>query len=282
MTYNKHTCPIDHPGLRRDFIGSSDAVAIMGVSPWDTPFSLWETKLGLRQGKDLTTAMIRGIENEDIARKYVEELYDIKLPAARVFSEKHSFLMANFDGLSSRKKVGIEIKCPGKDDHSLAEKGLVPDKYYPQLQHLMMVGELSEIHYVSYKDNEVFIVLVKANEEYQKELFQKEKQFYENIVNFTEPEKTDRDYVKRNDIAWRNLAQRYVYLKGVFDQYDQELTEVRQALIYEAKGNSSEGSGIKIIKSNRKGNVDYAKIPELKEIDLEQYRKPSIETWRII
>ena len=37
------------PETRRNFIGGSDAPAIMGVSPWDTPYTCWEKKVGLRQ-----------------------------------------------------------------------------------------------------------------------------------------------------------------------------------------------------------------------------------------
>jgi len=280
MTYDKYTCPVDHPGLRRDFIGSSDAAAIMGVSPWDTPFSLWEKTLGLRPSKELNCAMAYGIENESKVRKILEEEMGIKLPSARVFSDQFPFLMANFDGLCG--DYAIEIKSPGKEDHDLALQGKIPEKYFPQLQHLMLVAGLKEITYVSSKNNEIVKVNVKQDKKYQKELLQKEKEFHDMRVNFIEPQKTDRDYVKRSDISWRNLAHRYKTLKEWHEQVDSELAEVKQELIYLSQGNSSEGAGIKLIKSNRKGNIDYTKIPELEEIDLEKYRKPSIETWRII
>ena len=33
---------------RKNHIGASDAPVVMGVSPWDTPYKLWENKLGRR------------------------------------------------------------------------------------------------------------------------------------------------------------------------------------------------------------------------------------------
>jgi putative phage-type endonuclease len=238
--------------------------------------------LGLRPGKEINSAMARGIENEAKARELIEEILGMKLPPARVFSEKHPFMMANFDGLSKDGKTAIEIKCPGKEDHELARIGKVPEKYYPQLQHLMIAIELPEIIYSSYKDNIIYPVPVLANKEYQKELLENERIFYEMLLNFKEPEKTERDYVARNDIAWNHKAKRYLQLKACFDDVENQLSEARQDLIFESNGNSSVGAGLKLIKSNRRGNIDYSKIEELKSIDLEKYRKPSLETWRIV
>ena len=47
------------------------------------------------------------------------------------------------------------------------------------------------------------------------------------------------------------------------------------------KGVNTLGCGIKVEKNSRKGNVDYTLIQELKNLDLDQYRKPSFDVWRI-
>lgn len=36
------------------------------------------------------------------------------------------------------------------------------------------------------------------------------------------------------------------------------------------------------IKEMRQGNVEYSSIPLLKEVNLELFRKPSVETWKLI
>jgi predicted phage-related endonuclease len=38
------------PDNRGDFLGGSDAPAVLGLSPWDTPVSLWQKKLDARDG----------------------------------------------------------------------------------------------------------------------------------------------------------------------------------------------------------------------------------------
>src|SRR6185295_476253 len=150
MTYDKHTCEVGHPALRREFIGSSDASAIMGVSPWDTPLTLWETKVGLRPAKDLSFAMARGIELEQEARNYISEKTGIEFHPTRIFSQEYPWMMANLDGISVCEQYSVEIKCPGAADHACAIAGVVPEKYLPQLIHQMIVTGHKIMYYLSY------------------------------------------------------------------------------------------------------------------------------------
>ena len=41
------------------------------------------------------------------------------------------------------------------------------------------------------------------------------------------------------------------------------------------------GCGVEVLKSFRRGNVDYAVIPHLSGVDLEQFRKPQVAVTRI-
>lgn len=42
-----------------------------------------------------------------------------------------------------------------------------------------------------------------------------------------------------------------------------------------------EGNGVKVALIERKGSVDYNKVPELKGVDLEAYRKESTSYWSV-
>jgi hypothetical protein len=57
--------------------------------------------------------------------------------------------------------------------------------------------------------------------------------------------------------------------------------ELRKELIFLSGESNSKGAGISLCQVVRKGSVDYSKIPELKEVDLDKYRKDSISSWRI-
>ncbi len=285
MTYDKYTCEVGHPALRREFIGSSDAAAIMGVSPWDTPLSLWETKLGLRPPKDLSFAMERGIQLEQEAREYISLKTGISFKPIRMFKDpifSCHFMMANLDGLSECGKYSVEIKCPGIADHSKAISGIVPEKYMPQLQHQMIVTGHKMMYYLSYMPDDPVILKVEADEEYQKTLIEKEKEFFKCLEDFREPEKTEKDYTKRNDVAWREAAHRYCALKQMSEEINGQVEDARRSLLSLTNGRSTEGCGVKVIKSSRKGSVQYSKIPNLQDVDLDNYRSEPVEQWKIL
>ena len=59
---------------RRKGIGGSDVAAILGISPWATPVSVWLDKTGRAAPKPETEAMRIGTELEDfVARRYMQE-----------------------------------------------------------------------------------------------------------------------------------------------------------------------------------------------------------------
>ncbi len=282
MTYDKYTCKVGHPGLRRDFIGSSDASAIMGVSPWDTPLSLWETKLGLRPAKDLSYAMSRGIQLEQEARNKMQEITGMEFQPKRIFHEENLFMMANLDGISELGQYSVEIKCPGAADHASAIAGIVPEKYYPQLQHQMIVSGHKIMYYMSYTPNDPIVLTVNANPDYQEKLIEMEQEFFRCLRSFIEPGKTEKDYIKRHGVSWRDAAQKYIHLKQMQNQIDEQVKDARNMLLLLSEGNSSAGYGVKVIKSSRKGNVQYQKIPDLKNVDLDYYRSEPTEHWKIL
>ena len=55
----------------------------------------------------------------------------------------------------------------------------------------------------------------------------------------------------------------------------------RKQLIEMAGESCAEGACVKVTKYIRRGNVDYGAIPALKDMDLNEYRKPSTIAWRI-
>jgi predicted phage-related endonuclease len=63
--------------------------------------------------------------------------------------EDYPYIRASFDGYSPQ--VGLEIKCPGKTQHTKNLKTKkVPDIYYAQIQQQLLVGGMERIDFVSY------------------------------------------------------------------------------------------------------------------------------------
>src|SRR5690606_6618123 len=151
--------------MRKKFVGASDAPIIMGVSPWMTPYKLGTQKLSLDPEVKKTTRMQRGLALEDAARQWSYKQTGILVLPEVVFSDEHDFMMASLDGLDSTKECALEIKCPDPegDDHALALMGMVPEKYYPQLQHQMIVLKLEKMFYLSFDGKEGALIEVQRD-----------------------------------------------------------------------------------------------------------------------
>lgn len=266
--------------LRATSIGASDAPIIMGVSPWKTPFQLYEEKV-FRKTSETTDAMRKGLILEVEARKRLEILFSIEFNPVVCFHSEFPFLIASLDGLSKDLKTIVEIKCPGKDDHHMAANGKIPDHYYPQLQHQMMVTGHDINFYYSFDGEDGFIVPCKRNNEYINELMRKEIEFYEFLKSKTPPPLSDRDCIKREDDEWKRLVKQYQNARYALNQAEKDERDARDALIALANEKNTEGCGIKLLKITRKGNIDYSLIPELMGIDIEIYRKKDSVCWRI-
>lgn len=263
--------------LRNNKIGASDAPVILGMSPWITPFQLWQKKMGLLETPD-NESMKRGRELEPIARqKFIEEIGFNVFPVVALH-DTIDYMMASFDGLSESGDILLEIKCPGFEDHEKAMNDVIPEKYIPQLQHQMEVAGVKSMFYFSYKNDKSYkIIQIDKDDNLVNEILQKEKKFWDCMQNLESPELIDRDYIQRNDEEWNQLAKEWIELSNL----EEKKERVRKRLL-EISGNSnSMGAGIKLSKFMRKGNVDYKAIPNLKDVDLEKYRKETIETYRI-
>jgi putative phage-type endonuclease len=250
----------------------------MGVSKWKTPFKLYHEKSSDDPPKPPTDRMLRGIELEPLARDLfnIKTGFDMK-PTVLV----NDWIMASLDGRDEYTGAILEIKCPGEEDHAIALAGKVPDHYYPQLQHQIYVSRVYIGYYFSFDGADGVIVKVERDEDYIAKMLVEEKKFYDCMINKTPPEPTERDYVTRNDVLWEAYACQWKALQDDMKVLEYKEKELREQLIFLSGDQNTRGAGISLCKVNRKGNVDYSKIPELKDVDLEIYRKPTSVNWRI-
>lgn len=266
---------------RKNYIGASDAAAIMGVSPWSNPYKLWEEKLGLKE--NFTSAcMQRGKNLEGPARRYFHEKTAIMIRPAVIKSNVYEWMIASLDGISYDGKYIVEIKCPGQKDHMEAVNGKIPEKYIPQLQHQLACSGLPYVYYLSFDGTEGVILGLTRDDKYIEKLVAAEKNFYEkHMLGFESPDVEKKQYREATDPRWMEYSKE---LRKVIKQKKElELQEemLRASLIELCQGESTRGNGISLSKSMRKGAVDYGKIVELKGVDLEKYRKAPTESWKI-
>ena len=267
---------------RREKIGASDAAIIMGVSPFKTRHALWLEKLGMKQPFK-TAAMQAGLDCEDAARDAFERLTGCCVFPEVVEHTYHTWMIASLDGIDMGRRFVLEIKKAGKRDHDTAKSGKVPTHYYPQLQHQLAVTGLPMAYYFSYTGTDNVLIECYRDDAYIETLISKEKEFYDCVVNFIEPERVETG-VERNDEIWNSLTDELLNIQVKMRAYDELIKReevIREQLISMCANQDGYGNGVAVKRVERKGNVDYSKIPELSNVDLDLYRKDKIISWKI-
>lgn len=264
--------------LRKTKVTATDAPVIMGVSHWKNRFQLYNEKISDLPFSPPNERMQRGIELEPLARDLFNMQHNVDCQPKVVVKE---WTMASLDGIDSTGKIAVEIKCPGEKDHEIAVNGRIPDHYYPQLQHQMYVCDLDKIYYFSFDGMDGVTVIVQRDQEYIDKLNEEEKKFYECLINKTPPENEETIYLERDDDLWLNCAGEWKEINFQIKKMTEREEELRKKLISLSGEYNCKGAGISLCKVERKGNIDYSKIKELKGVNLEPYRKTSSSSWRI-
>ena len=266
--------------FRRNHLGASDSVIVMGLSPWSNPLKLWREKTGIGDERVYTDAMRRGNELEGEARAIFER--DMKVTVLPLVYEhsSYSWMSASFDGISLDEKIVVEIKCPGVDDHVVAKRGNVPPKYFPQLQHQIEVAGVDSMYYMSYRhDLDYEIIEVKRDQAYIDRMLDELKKFWNLIETFTPPEDP---YVDLSENAeWQQQEQLYIDACNQIQALELLKKELKDKMVEIGQRKPCKGKLVKLNRVYSKGRIEYSRIPEIAIIDLEKYRTPAIEFFRI-
>lgn len=86
---------------------------------------------------------------------------------------------------------------------------------------------------------------------------------------------------RSNDASWNAKAELLVQYKQLRKQYELLEAKTLKELIALSNDDVAYGNGFFLTYDLRKGNVDYSSIPELQNIDLDKYRKPSYKAWTL-
>lgn len=273
---------------RKNYVGASDAPIIMGLSPWKTPYQLYEEKISNEVDMSPPSASAeRGKMMEPIARSEYEKYTGISVSPAMVYHPEILYMSASLDGISEDKKRAVEIKNVKAEYHDLAKNGKVPEIYYPQLQHqlaiLFALYGIGVLDYYSYRNGEGALVEVGIDEKYLKKLCKEEGAFWNNNVLLRNPpELSDGDYVSfEGDEEWVKMSEKYLRLEESIKQLEVNKEIYKQWFVDRSNEKSARGGGIRLRRTRKKGSIDYKAIPEIQQIDTEKYRKKSVEYWSI-
>lgn len=127
--------------MRRHSIGGSDAAAIVGLSKWSTPMTVWADKTGRLPDKPDSEAMRIGRDLEDyVSRRWMEETGKrAHRVNAMLYNQDYPFAHADIDRAVSGESAGLE--CKTTSDLNIKQfKGVeFPEKYYVQCVHYLAV-----------------------------------------------------------------------------------------------------------------------------------------------
>jgi len=272
---------------RQNMFTASDAPVVMGVSPYATPYQRWSEKVGLAPPIEQTFPMKEGHRKEEIARQLLEKKLGLFLMPDVKFHPTLPWMMASLDAIDPSNTVVAEIKALGIEKHNLAVGGKVPEEYFPQVQAQIEVCQVDKAYYTSFykhhnqEEGEIVTIEVYRDDSYIKKLIEKGKRFWDCIQEFSAPDMTEKDFIQKSDAIWIDQASRWRSVNEQIKELEKKEKLYREGLIAMCYEHNSMGAGIKVARIVRKGNVDYASIPQLQEVDLEKYRKKPIESYRI-
>jgi putative phage-type endonuclease len=266
---------------RHTMRNASETAAVLGESPWMTPYQLWLIKTG-RTTTKTTAAMQHGTNLEPAARAaYEAKTGNIMQPVVL----QDGLYSASLDGMDLDGSLILEVKCPYKGQASElwndALQGKVPAHYLLQIQHQLMVSGAESAHYWVYDGSAGVLQTVYRDGDAFARIRAGWDAFQVYLDSDTPPHITDADTVVREDAEWLAAAEAFAAAKKAADLADQELAKVREALVALARHPKECGAGVSVTRYWKVGTVDYKRVPALKGVDLGLYRGKAREEVRV-
>lgn len=127
--------------LRRHSIGGSDAAAIIGLSKWASPYTVWADKTGRLPDKPDTEAMRQGRDLEEyVAQRFSEAMGKrVKRCNAILYNPAYPHSHADVDRMIVGENAGLECKTTSTLDVKQFRGVEFPEKYYAQCVHYMAI-----------------------------------------------------------------------------------------------------------------------------------------------
>lgn len=129
---------------RQKSIGGSDAAALLGLSDYASPYSLWAEKTGKVIPEDISDreSVRLGNDLEDyVAKRFTEATgKKVRRENAILQNPEMPFAHANIDRAVVGEEAGLECKTTISNTVAAeCEEGKVPARYYCQVVHYLMV-----------------------------------------------------------------------------------------------------------------------------------------------
>ena len=261
---------------------ASQVPVLFDQSPYQTRLGLFEEKRSKREAdvSHSKQALFNiGHKAEIAGRDWIEAHLGIKVSPAVLLSTECPDLLASLDGFNAEKRIVFEAKYVGRDALHELKKGKLKAHHESQVQaQLLASGAEKCVYFAMDPEGDAAVIDVYPNLDYAKDIAAAVTKFMKDVREGVEPEASDRDFYTPTDPRFDDLANLERQMKLIKANYD----ALEGAILDDYKDYKRvKAGGVTIAKYFAKGTVDYGKIPQLKGLDLERYRKAGSERTRV-
>tara|TARA_B100002019_G_scaffold226114_1_gene199150 strand:+ start:221 stop:1018 length:798 start_codon:yes stop_codon:yes gene_type:complete len=257
-----------HAPMREDFIRGSDMVSLM-QGKWE---ELWKIKMGLLGRKDLRHEFnVRlGSFTETFNIIWLEEYYEYSFIPQQAYTKMYGSikLQGTLDGVDQDKNFGLECK----HTHSRNDMDYMLDFYMPQMQFYMYISGLPKMVFSVIFGNKHECVVVSENKDYQNDMLDKIKAFWEYVTHNERPEdmliktkQSIKDNVAINGKVKRDVSRSNSFTLActeylLYEENAKAFDNAKKELKAEIKDNESEIYNDKLsVKRDKRGSIRITK-----------------------
>jgi putative phage-type endonuclease len=266
---------------RANHRNASETSAVLGVSPWVTPYQLWLLRTGRAQ-PEVNQAMRYGARLEPVARDAYERLTGRVMQPQVMVEGEYS---ASLDGITLEGDLILEIKSPFKGRDSdlwrAACEGMIPEHYRWQIETQLMVSGAELAHLYVFDGADGILVEQRPQRSSWSRIEDAWGAFMRLVAEGRPPPLSDRDTLVRADPEWTSAAETFLRLRTQADAASAKLEDAKARLLALTSHPSERGAGVQVTRYWKAGNVEYRSIPELAGVELDRYRAPSREEVRV-
>lgn len=135
--------------LRKNYIGGSDAAAVIGMNPYKSAYSLWAEKTGkIPEFEGNLTTEVGSYLEEFVAKLFERETgKKVRRKNRMLVNDKYPFAHANVDRVVVGENAIVEIKTTNSiPAMKKLASGEYPETYYCQSCHYLAVGEFDKVY----------------------------------------------------------------------------------------------------------------------------------------
>lgn len=175
---------------RNQFIGGSDAGAVLGMNQYKSCYALWLEKTGRMDSEvDDNDAMRIGRDLEDyVAKRFCEMTgKKVKRDPYRYSLKEYPYIVGHIDRRVVGENAFLECKTANSYQNSKYSQDIIPDHYYAQLTHYMAVTGFEKGYIAVLAFPHIYWWEIMRNEGDVEALVSVEEEFWGNVQSDTPP-----------------------------------------------------------------------------------------------